>query len=67
MRYNVTEYYLATGMEGIPYEKDYGDFEADSKEDAMYQACKTIPGFDQKKWDSLPDSLKYFAMTAHKL
>lgn len=67
MKYNVTEYYLATGMEGIPYEKDYGYFEAISKEDAMYQACKTIPGFDQEKWDKLDDSLKYFAMTARPL
>lgn len=34
-KYHVTYYYLATGMEGIPDQRDYGCVLADSPEDAV--------------------------------
>ena len=67
MKYHVTEYYLATGMEGIPYQKDYGIFEAASKKEAMYKANKTRPNFNEEEWNKLSDSHKYFAMSAKEL
>lgn len=34
MKYHVTYYYLATGMEGIPYTRDFGIISASSENDA---------------------------------
>jgi hypothetical protein len=37
-KYHVTYYYLATGMEGIPYTKDFGIIEAKNEEEAKEKA-----------------------------
>jgi len=38
-RYHVTYYYLATGMEGIADERDYGEIDAATPDDAIKKMC----------------------------
>lgn len=40
MKYRVRYYYLATGMEGVADERDYGVFDAGSEKDAIEQAVE---------------------------
>ena len=35
MKYRVTYFYLATGMEGVADERDYGEVEASSSDEAL--------------------------------
>lgn len=39
-KYHVTYWYLASGQEGIPYEKDYGIIEATSAENAKLKVVE---------------------------
>lgn len=42
MKYHVTYFYLATGMEGIADTEDYGIIEANSEEDAIEYIVHSI-------------------------
>lgn len=63
MKFHVTYFYLATGMEGIPDTKDYGIIEADSAEDAKTIVTNkaytdnieyaVLVGYDEKQWKQL--------------
>lgn len=64
MKYHVQEYYLATGMEGIPYEKDYGFFEAENEKEAMLMAYRTQADFNEEAWNRMSECDKYFAIYA---
>lgn len=50
-KYHVKYYYLATGMEGVADEKDFGMIEAESEKDAMEYVAKYI---DKERFKDYP-------------
>jgi hypothetical protein len=53
-QFHVTYFYLATGMEGIPDEKDYGIIDATTAEEAKAKVAEIIVPVDS--WYYKPDN-----------
>lgn len=63
--YHVTFYYLATGMDGIADEKDFGYIKANSEEDALEYVV-----MNEEKWRAdypKGDAYRYWGLSADKV
>ena len=49
-RYHVTYYYLATGMEGYPDMRDYGEVHANSAQEAINKIGRQVSSSDNE-WE----------------